>query len=138
MAHLQGYPVPVRVFLPDINPPVNDRVNAVNLQLAPPDGLKRVEVSPLAEQTILDFEGTKYKPNGKIDKVNGSRSDGPDCFGYWISFVAPVSQYASHSGALRSVRSPSYTARKTKPGVFPATVKMDRRTGAVRAIRRAR
>lgn len=138
MAHLQGYPVPVRVFLPDVNPPVNDRVNAVNIQLQPPDGIKRVEFSPLCEKTILSFESTKYKANGKIDKKS-DRSDGPEALGYWISYVAPVSQYASHGSPLRAVRSPSYVTKRgpAKTGVFPATLKMDRR-GNVRAIRRVR
>jgi phage terminase large subunit-like protein len=113
--YLVGYPVPVRYKLPDLNPGIRDRVDAVNLQMNPPDGRRLFEVAPRCENVRKDCEGTKWNALGKIDKRNGRRSDGMDCAGYWITYEVPVQRHGLPTATVRSVRSPAYL----KSGAFP-------------------
>jgi phage terminase large subunit-like protein len=115
--YLGGYPAPLRFNLPDVNPPVKDRVDAVNLQLRPPTGMRLFEISPACVETLADLEGTKWDSKGKIDKRHGRRSDGMDTIGYWIFFAAPTRAPFATSGGLKSVKRPSYF----KSGAFPAS-----------------
>lgn len=120
--YLEGYPVPVRMMIPALNPPVTDRVNAVQLQLRPPTGEKLMELSPLCEQTILDMEGTKYKSNGKINKTGSRRSDGADSVGYWVMGAAPVMQFGRDTSRLTSIKPPGTRPGSARVGPFPATI----------------
>ena len=119
--YMTGYPVPIRFHIPDVNPAVADRINAVNLALRPPDGSKKVEISPLCENLIADAEAAKWKANGKIDKLGGRRQDAMDCFGYWIYMVAPVARFGRVRPGLRSIPSPNYGAKRGARGPFPAS-----------------
>lgn len=115
--YLQNYPCPVRFILPEVNPPVKDRVAAVNLALRPGDGGKRVEIAAHCTCLAENLETTKWKQNGSIDK-SVNQSNGADCLGYWISQVAPVPRYQRQADRIRSVRSP----RAATGQVFPAGV----------------
>jgi hypothetical protein len=118
-SYLAGYPAPIRYILPSVNPPVKDRVAAVNLILRPPTGERRFEIAPHCTETIRDLEASKWTTNGKIDKRNGRRSDGADTVGYWISTVEPTSGYAG-SRQIKSVRSPVYSPSSSSSRAFPA------------------
>jgi len=120
--YMSGYPCPIRYFVPAANPPVGDRIAAVNRLMRPADGHKRFEMSYRCEQTAADFEGTKYKQNGNIDKDGGRRSDGADAFGYWAVADSPVMRPVTGAGrSIRSIRSPGgFRPQSGKP--FPATV----------------
>jgi phage terminase large subunit-like protein len=113
--YMIGYPVPIRFKLPDLNPGVRDRVDAVNLQMNPPDGRRCFEVAARCENVRKDCEGTKWNALGKIDKRNGRRSDGMDSAGYWIAFECPVVRHGMTTAIVRSVKSPAYL----KSGAFP-------------------
>lgn len=117
---LSGYPVPIRYNLPALNPPVPDRVSAVNLQLRSPTGIRHIEIAPHCTQTIEDLETTKWKANGKIDKRGKFQSNGADCLGYWISYDCPTVRFGAVNSGLKTVRSPSYTPSTR---AFPATVR---------------
>lgn len=115
--YMHGYPAPLRFNLPDVNPPVKDRVDAVMLQLRSPTGERLFEVSPACVETIKDLEGTKWDAKGKIDKKHGRRSDGMDTVGYWVFFAAPTRSPYLVSGGLKRVRTPAYF----RSGAFPAS-----------------
>lgn len=115
--YMSGYPAPIRFNLPDINPPVRDRVDAVNLQLRPPHGERLFEISPACIETIKDLEGTKWNTKLQIDKRHGRRSDGMDTVGYWIFFAAPSASPYLQSGGLKSVKTPGYFKSQDR-GVF--------------------
>ena len=122
-SYMQGYPVPIRYNLPSINPPVPDRVAAVNLVLRPADGTKRFEHAKHCENLIADLEGSKWKESGKIDKegAKGRRSDAADALGYWIHVVEPAAlRGVVASPGIKSIRSPGYSTRPS-PGKFPAS-----------------
>lgn len=118
--YLVGYPSPITFRLPDVNPPVKDRTDAVNLQMRPPSGERLLEISPLCPETIKDFEGTKWTRKLQIDKKHGRRSDGADTVGYWISYEEPVRTALREPSRLRSVRSPVYM-HGSSSGPFPST-----------------
>jgi hypothetical protein len=115
--YMAGYPAPIRFNLADINPPVKDRVDAVNLQLRPPHGERLVEISPACPETIKDLEGTKWNVKLQIDKKHGRRSDGMDTVGYWIFFAAPTRQPYLVTSALKSIKTPGYL-KNIERGVF--------------------
>jgi hypothetical protein len=131
--YLQGYPTPIRFILPDVNPPVRDRVNAVNRVLQPGDGSRMAEFAEHCERLAHDFETTKWKANGTIDKSNqAEQSNGADAFGYWVVGDSPVPRYAGSSARLTSIRGPRYTAGGSGR-VFPGGVTVTgRRFGAPR------
>lgn len=121
--YLQGYPCPIRYFIPPKNPPVEHRVNSVNRIFRPADGMRRFEMSGSCEETIADFEGSKWKQNGTIDKEGGRRSDGADSLGYWIMQSAPVAMPLGRQHQnIRTIRSPG-RARPVSGRPFPATVR---------------
>jgi hypothetical protein len=137
--YLQGYPCPIRFVIPEVNPPVKDRVAAVNRALRPGDGGRMVDIAAHLERLAHDLEGTKWKANGTIDKSNpAEQSNAADALGYWIVGAAPVPRYAIAGGGLRSIRGPRYTTGSgaARSGqVFPAGVTtVGRRFGAPRHV----
>lgn len=124
--YLSGYPAPIRFMLPEVNPPVTDRVSAVNRLLRSPDGRRLVEIASHCKELAADFESTTWKPNRTVNKSGGRRSDGADAFGYWACADSPVPRYASGTRrALRSIRSPGYFQKAPVSGrPFPATWNM--------------
>lgn len=96
MNELRGYPVPLKLKVPDSNPRVPDRVNAVNRALKDEYGEIGVEVDPSCEEFIADLEGVLRDPKGGIKKTfNKSdpyikRTHTSDAFGYWVTFEQPV------------------------------------------------
>ena len=104
----RGYCSPVVMHVPVANPPVHDRINAVNRVIQDPDGLSRLFVSDKCEYMISDFLETLRDHKGKIKKVNrpddpySRHSHGTDAFGYMMSMRFPVS-----SEVLQNVTKPS-------------------------------
>lgn len=136
--YLEGYPVPIRFNLPQagINPPVRDRVASVNRVLRPADGVRRYRIAGHCTETIKDFEGTKWKLNGTIDKEGGRRSDGADTVGYYIHQEMPV-QRKFVGGRVTSVRPAGGFRRPSRagsPGVFPPGVTQRPRGGFARRM----
>lgn len=86
----------LRVKVPQANPHVKDRVNAVNQALKDAQGFVGVQVDPSCTETIDDFEGVLQDDRGGIKKTF-DRSDPYfrrthllDGIGYWIFAVRPV------------------------------------------------
>jgi hypothetical protein len=135
--YLQGYPCRIQFVLPEVNPPVKDRVQAVNRVLRPGDGGRMIDIAAHCDRLAHDLETTKWKANGTIDKSNpAEQSNAADALGYWVVGAAPVPRFAGGGLGLRSIRGPRYTASAggARSGqVFPAGVtSVGRRFGASR------
>lgn len=124
MNELRGYPVPLKLKVPDSNPRVPDRVNAVNRACKDEHGEIGVEVDPSCEELIADLEGVLRDPKGGIKKTfNKSdpyvrRTHTSDAFGYWVVYEQPVtSEPIRPKGEVQaskrhtSMRQPAYGTR---------------------------
>ncbi len=118
--HLQNYPAPVRFIIPEVNPPVKDRVAAVSRVLRPGDGSRMVQIYDHCERLAYDLETAKWKANGTVDKSK-EQLNGADSFGYWIVGDSPVPRYRT-GGGLRAIRSPGFFSRGVTGRPFPAGV----------------
>jgi hypothetical protein len=114
---LNGYPVPVQLMLPTRNPPVVDRLNAVNRQLSGPDGRIGLLFGPRMEEAMADCEEVLRDPRGGIKKVNDQsnpyfrRTHAMDTIGYAIAFADPVPRNASVERFVRSIPTPGYLGK---------------------------
>lgn len=116
--YMRGYPVPVRLKVPEANPPVNDRVNAVNYAFRDEEGIPHVVVDPSCERLINDFEGVLSDPTGRGIKKVHNRKDpyaqlthASDGFGYWVAKDRPVrvNHPEGHlDRIIRTLKSPGY------------------------------
>jgi len=122
--YLQRYPAPIRFVLPQVNPPVRDRVDAVNRALRPGDGGKMIDIASHCTRLAHDLEVAKWRANGSVDKSNPAEQlNGADALGYWLFGDSPVPRYAKSSANLKSVRGPRYTTGTAQSGrPFPAGV----------------
>jgi len=122
--YLQNYPCPIRFLIPECNPPVKDRVAAVNRALRPGDGTRMVDIAAHCERLAADLESTKWKANGSIDKSDPRhQSNAADALGYWIVGDSPVPRFRSADYRLRSIRAPGTLAMQSRGQsgqVFPS------------------
>lgn len=95
---LRKYNVPIKIKVPEANPPVNDRINAVNNALhSVESGAVHVEIDVSCSELIADLEGVLRDVRGGIKKVTNrrdpyfKRTHISDALGYWITFEEPVS-----------------------------------------------
>lgn len=84
----------VSIRVPSTNPPVRDRVNAVNSRLMSVDGGIQMMVNPdMAPHVVLDLEGVTRDASGDIDKSK-HKDDGlthiSDAIGYYVHRRFPV------------------------------------------------
>jgi hypothetical protein len=97
----------VRLKVPEDNPLVRDRVNAVNRALLDETGAQWVEVDPACPELIADLEQVISDGRGGIKKTFNRRdpyfrrTHASDALGYWISFEEPV-----RSGGLGAAAAP--------------------------------
>lgn len=115
--NMEGYPAPVRMFVPEQNPGVIARVNAVNAALVGPQKEVRVSINNEdCDELIKDLEEVKLDKNGLIKKVTNRkdpyffRTHYSDGLGYWITYEMPVSSIAGSvpAGSRRAPPKPSY------------------------------
>ena len=115
---LRGLPYPVSMKVPEVNPLVTDRVNAVNMSLRGVRGEVRVEVAGHCDDFIADMEEVLRDPKGGIKKV--SRRDDPYCrrtswsdaFGYMVAYHDPIIPgFANSERRTVRVKSPQYNRR---------------------------
>jgi len=82
------------------NPPIRDRVNAVNSKLKSTNGLISMYIDPKCKQIIKSLERMMYKPNTSIieqsDDVHMS-----DAVGYLIDYLYPVQKEIKNKTPLR-------------------------------------
>lgn len=93
---MRSYGMPVRIKVPESNPLVNDRVNAVNSAFRDEFGTPRIEIDPSCTELIDDFEQVLRDNRQGIKKTHNRRdpyvrrTHSSDAFGYWIAYERPV------------------------------------------------
>lgn len=93
---MKGYPVPVNKKVPESNPHVKDRINAVNRACKTEHDQVLVQIDPQCEELIIDFEQVLMDPKGGIKKTSNKRdpyfhrTHTSDAAGYWIAKEEPV------------------------------------------------
>lgn len=114
MNHMRSYGV-LRMRVPEENPLVRDRVNAVNRALKNEFGEIDVQIDPSCKELIADLEQVVSDGRGGIRKTTNRRdpyfrrTHVSDAFGYWISWDSPVKSF---TGARQrpsvNIRTPQY------------------------------
>lgn len=93
---MKQYGSPIRMMVPEENPRVPDRINAVNRMLKDEDGMIRISIEPNARNLIMDLEGVLRDNRGGVVKITNKkdpyfwRTHISDAFGYWIAQDEPV------------------------------------------------
>lgn len=116
-----SYPTPVRLKLPTVNPPVPERVNAVNRVCRNENGESWLSVDPSCTELISDLEQVLFDKRQGIKKTTNKkdpyfrRTHSSDAMGYWVTFEEPVVR-VTHPESLApsqiSIRSPGYKTSK--------------------------
>jgi hypothetical protein len=93
---MKAYGVPIVMRIPEANPPVPDRINAVNHALVDENGLVCVQIDTSCQELALDLEEVLRDGKGGIKKVSNKkdpyfyRTHSSDALGYWIIYEMPV------------------------------------------------
>lgn len=112
---MRSYGVPIRMKVPESNPAVPDRVNAVNRLLKDEYGQVRLEMDPSCTELIADMEQVLRDERGGIKKVYNRkdpyfrRTHSSDALGYWLSYEEPVRPRAIGDKRKVAIPAPSYT-----------------------------
>jgi phage terminase large subunit-like protein len=120
---MKGYGAPVKLKVPEVNPSIPDRINAVNVACMNEEGLISLEIDPTCEQLIQDLEDVLRDNRGGIKKSTDKkdpyfwRTHVSDELGYWISYEAPVRLGSNAPGVQKSVKipKPSYGGGQKRP-----------------------
>lgn len=114
LEYMSTYPTPIKLKVPDANPAVHERINAVNMALQDETGASHVEIDPTCTELIADLERVISDGRGGIHKVHSRkdpysrRSHISDALGYWITAVAPVGSAHRAPRARVQVPRPQY------------------------------
>jgi phage terminase large subunit-like protein len=118
MNAMRSYNVPVRMKVPETNPFVKDRLNAVNRAMKNEFGEIWVEVDPSCKELIADFEQVLVDGRGGIKKTHNRRdpyyrrTHASDGVGYWIAYEEPVRSFTAggmRGGAGVKIPTPGYS-----------------------------
>lgn len=114
LQHMKSYGVPIRMKVPERNPSIPDRINAVNHLLIDPSGDVRLRVDPSAHETIADLEGVLRDNKGGILKINDrkdpyfKRTHYSDALGYLVAYEEPVRLPIVRHGFTGPIPRPRY------------------------------
>jgi hypothetical protein len=107
--------------VPEANPNVPDRINAMNIACKGLGGVVNLEVAPDCIELIADLEQVLRDSRGGIKKTHNKRdpyfrrTHTSDAAGYWISYEAPVRRTtASWKSRGKGIRSPGYGPSKPR------------------------
>lgn len=120
LQHMRTYGVPVRLKVPDTNPLVSDRINAVNHAHKDENGTIRVEIDPSCVELIADLEQVLRDARGGIKKVSDrknlyfKRTHSSDALGYWINREEPVRNrpIGQQHEVTGGIKQPSYNRQR--------------------------
>lgn len=112
------YPAPVRLYVPESNPGVDTRIQAVNRACRDEQGRRLLQVQQGCDELIADLEQVVSDGRGGIKKVSNKkdsyfrRTHMSDALGYWLSWSAPVVSMGRSTGGRNVVklRRPGYGA----------------------------
>lgn len=111
---MRTYGSPYRLKVPEVNPLVSDRINAVNRVFRDEQGESRVEVDPSCVELIEDFEQVLRDHRGGLKKVHNRkdpyarRTHSSDAFGYWVAYEEPVRATSIGQRIVRAIKNPGY------------------------------
>jgi phage terminase large subunit-like protein len=114
LQEMRRFRLSVRLRVPELNPKVPDRVNAVNRICKDERGLVRLQVDPSCRELITDLEGVLREDKGGIKKVRNRkdpyfrRTHWSDALGYWLAYEEPVRPPQTESRVSPSIPQPSY------------------------------
>jgi len=114
--------------IPESNPRVPDRINAVNRLCKDERGTIRIQIDPSCRETITDLEGVLRDEKGGIKKVRNRkdpyfrRTHWSDALGYWLSYEEPVRPPNDNSRAFSGsvIPQPGYRFTNIAPIGAPA------------------
>lgn len=120
MNHLKTFRGRIEQKVPDSNPNITDRVNAVNRAFRDEKGEFKLFVDPSCVELITDLEIVLRDKGGGIKKTKKQkdpyflRTHYTDALGYWINYEAPVNYFTKPSNSRiqqfwTPLRSPSYS-----------------------------
>lgn len=104
----------IKMKIPQENPKVPDRVNAMNRIMLDEDGQIRLQIDPSCQELIGDLEGVLRDQRGGILKTHNRkdpyfrRTHTSDALGYWISFEEPVRPPRINNASSR-IPGPNYS-----------------------------
>lgn len=117
LQEMMDYAVPLRLKVPDKNPLIVDRVNAVNRAFSSHGGEVCAEIDPACEELIADFEQVVSDGKGGIKK--SSRRNDPyskrthlsDAYGYWVWAEAPIRpmNFTENQRKAAKIKPPGYS-----------------------------
>ena len=112
---MTDYPTPMRIKVPESNPAINDRINAVNRICKNEFGEVQLEIDPICKELIEDFEQVISDGRGGIKKTFNrkdpyyKRTHTSDALGYWVALEAPIRPIrAEQRGSRVSIPSAGY------------------------------
>lgn len=115
LENLQSYPQAVKLKVPQANPGIRDRINAVNYALRGPAGHVGIEIDPTCKELIADFNGVLSDGRQGIKKsyamtdAYSRRTGTSDAAGYHIIREQPVpSRRRDRGGAPIKSTAPRY------------------------------
>jgi hypothetical protein len=105
----------MRIKVPESNPAINDRINAVNRICKNEFGEVQLEIDPICKELIEDFEQVISDGRGGIKKTFNrkdpyyKRTHTSDALGYWVALEAPIRPIrAEQRGSRVSIPSAGY------------------------------
>lgn len=114
---MRTYGSPIRLKVPERNPLVGDRINAVNRAFRDEQGVTRIEIDPSCTELIADLEEVLRDQRGGIKKVSDRknpyfrRTHSSDALGYWINYEEPVRTQTIGQRIVSAIKQPGYFRR---------------------------
>jgi len=114
MNQMRSYSAPVKLVVPEENPHVPDRINAINHLFKDESGEIRLLVDESCKELIRDLEQVLRDPRGGLKKTTNRkdpyfrRTHTSDALGYWIAYEEPVEAVVAKRRHIEPVPLPAY------------------------------
>lgn len=114
---MRTYGSPVRLKVPEANPLVTDRINALNRCMKDENGVIHLEVDPSCKELIADLEQVLRDNRGGLKKVRdrkdpySKRTHPSDALGYWVNYEEPVRSRGLGERIRHAIRNSGYAFR---------------------------
>ncbi|MGH7275290.1 MAG: hypothetical protein ACREIQ_12680, partial [Nitrospiria bacterium] len=114
-SEMRRFGSPVRIKVPEQNPPVTWRINAMNRAFRDEEGRSRIEIDPSCIELIDDLEQVLRDPKtGGIKKSHDRRTAYyrrghiSDALGYWTNYEMPVKVKQQFGQGISGIKMPGY------------------------------
>ena len=132
LEHLKTYPSPVKLRVPEANPPVHARINAMNLAMQDETGFSALEIDPACVELIADLERVISDGRGGILKSYSNkdpyskRTHASDALGYWVVAERPVGAANRPPRSRVQVPRPAYGSQQAPTRARPSVPRLGR------------